>query len=145
MPSHHESFWNARSFAVVGHAAKARFPVLTYRGLRKSKRVVYPVDCDTGTIDGDRVYPDFASLPQPVEAVVIEVPREETRDWVERAANAGIRDVWIHMMRETPEAVALASARGLSVRTGTCAVMYVTPGLSYHCVHKWIQQLRGKY
>ena len=28
---------------------------------------------------------------------------------------------------------------------GTCAVMYVTPGFTYHSVHKWIMKLVNKY
>jgi predicted CoA-binding protein len=119
--------------------------VITYQALKKTGRIVYPVDSDGRTIEGVRAYPDLASLPEPVEAVVIEVPKDETRVWVERAARAGIKEVWIHMMRDTPEAVALANERGLNLRTGTCAAMYVTPGLSYHCAHKWIQQIRGRY
>jgi len=39
----------------------------------------------------------------------------------------------------------LARARGLDVRTGTCAVMYVKLGLSYYSVHKWINRALGKY
>ena len=76
---------------------------------------------------------------------MIEVPKEETRDWVERAADAGVRDVWIHMRRETPEALALAQERGLDLRFGTCAVMYVTPGFTYHAIHRGIMKLLRKY
>lgn len=79
------------------------------------------------------------------EAVVLEVPKEETRDWVARIAERGIKDVWIHMNRETPEALELAKKSGMNARSGTCAVMYVTPGFTYHTIHKWAMQLAGKY
>jgi hypothetical protein len=49
------------------------------------------------------------------------------------------------MGRETPEALALARDRGVEVLTGTCAAMYVKKGLSYHSLHKWINQAIGKY
>ena len=61
------------------------------------------------------------------------------------AAQAGLRDVWIHMAHDTPEAVTLAKESGINLRTGTCAVMYVTPGLTYHSLHKAIMKLAGKY
>ena len=80
-----------------------------------------------------------------MEAAVIEVPPEETRDWVARAADAGIRHVWIHMGRETPEAIALAEERGLEILTGGCAVMYVKQAFSYHTIHRWLTQLAGRY
>jgi hypothetical protein len=39
----------------------------------------------------------------------------------------------------------LAKERGLNVQTGTCAVMHLKPGVSYHSLHKWINQALGKY
>jgi predicted CoA-binding protein len=145
MTSAHERFWENESFAFVGDKAGRGFPSLSYRELRNQGKTVFPVDASTDEIEGDRSYPDLKSLPQKVDAVVLEVAPEQTRDWVERAADAGVRDVWIHMGRDTPEALALANERGLNVLTGTCAVMYVKQGFSYHSLHKWINQLTGRY
>ena len=145
MASDYETFWENSSFAVVGHAAKKNFPRLTYRGLKKLRKVVFPVDPSAGEIEGDRAYADLEALPEKVDALVLEVPREETRDWIARAAEAGIDDVWIHMQRDTPEALTLAKENGMNVRSGTCAVMYLTPGLTYHSIHKWIMKVAGKY
>jgi predicted CoA-binding protein len=143
--SNYETFWDNSSFAVVGHAAKRNFPRLTYRGLKRLGKIVFPVDPSADEIEGDKTYASLEALPEKVDAVVLEVPKEETRDWVERAAQAGIKDVWIHMQRDTPEALELAKAKGVNARSGTCAVMYVTPGLTYHSIHKWIMRLVGKY
>jgi predicted CoA-binding protein len=145
MASRLETFWDKRSFAVVGNAAKKNFPHLTYRGLKKMGKTVFPVDPSTEKVDGDTVYADLALLPETVDAVVLEVPKEETKDWVGKVADAGIKDVWIHMQRETPEALELADQRGLDVRSGTCAVMYLTPGFTYHSIHRWVMKLAGKY
>jgi predicted CoA-binding protein len=106
---------------------------------------VFPVDPSVDQIDGDRTYPDFASLPRRVDAAILETPKEDTKDWVGKAADAGIRQLWIHMTRETPEALELARERGLEVLSGTCAVMYVKRGFSYHTLHKWVNQLSGSY
>ena len=141
----YESFWENHSFAVVGHAARKNFPRLTYRGLKRLGKVVYPVDPSADEIEGDEAYADLEALPQKVDAVVLEVPKEETRDWVAKAAEAGIQDVWIHMQRDTPGALALAKEKGMDIRSGTCAVMYLEPGPTYHSIHKWIMRLVGKY
>jgi predicted CoA-binding protein len=145
MASSYETFFENRSFAVVGDTAKKNFPVLTYRGLKKMGKVVFPVDPSEAEIEGDKAYPDLGQLPGKVDAAILEVPKDDTRDWVARVADAGIKDVWIHLQRETPEALALAREKGLNVRSGTCAVMYVTPGFTYHSIHKWIMKLVGKY
>lgn len=145
MASNYETFFTAHRFAVIGRSAEKPFPILSYRGLKRRGKDVYPVDPSTPEIDGDKTYPDLEALPESVDAVMIEAPKTETRDWVARAADAGVKDVWVHMAHETPEAIALAAERGINLRTGTCAVMYLTSGLSYHSIHKWIMQGLGKY
>lgn len=145
MPSDYEKFWDSSSYALVGHSTKMPFPKLTYRALKKSGKKVFAVDPSADTIEGDHAYHDLASLPEKVEAIVIEVPEEQTQDWVAKAADTGIKNVWIHMGCETPEALRLAKERGQAVLHGTCAVMYVTPGFSFHSIHKWINKLLGKY
>ena len=73
---------------------------------------------------------------------------EEARLCVEEVAldaDAGVKEVWIHMGRDTPEALDLARENGMNARTGTCAVMYVKPELSYHSIHRWIAKRTGKY
>jgi len=145
MPTEHEEFWTNSSFAFVGHSTEKEFPTLSYSELKKQGKKVFAVDPSVDEIAGDKTYPDLASLPEKVDAVVLELPKPETEDWVAKAADAGIRNVWIHMNRETPEALALARERGIKIHTGTCAVMYVKRGFSYHSLHKWINQLLGKY
>jgi len=145
MPSEHEKFWENESFAFVGDSAKKPFPRISYGKLKEQGRKVFAVDPSTDQIEGDKAYPDLASLPDKVDAAVLELPKEETEDWVRKAADAGIKNVWIHMGRDTPEAVALAKEKGMNVLTGTCAVMYVIPGFSLHSIHKWINRLLGKY
>ena len=145
MRSAHQTFWDNDAFAVVGHSAVKPFPALTYHALREAPgKTVYAVDPGAGTIEGDPAYPDLASLPGPVTAVILEVPREETAAWVGRVADAGITELWIHMDRETPEALALAADKGLSVRTGTCAVQYLTGGFP-HNIHRALRKLVGRW
>jgi len=145
MSSEHEKFWSHSRFAFVGHSSVKPFPKLSYGELKKQGKTVFAVDPSVDRIADDPTFRDLDSLPEKVEAVVIETPREETEDWVRKAADAGVQSVWIHMGRETPGAIALARERGIEVLTGTCAVMYVKPGLSYHTLHKWINQAMGRY
>lgn len=144
MPSHYETFFEHESFAVVGHSAKKPFPALTYGGLKQRGKKVFAVDPSAETIEGDPAYADLEALPEKVDAVVIELPREETRDWIVKVAAAGIRDVWLHMTADTPEALELARDEGLDVRHGTCAVQYLD-GRFPHSIHKLIRKILGRY
>ena len=145
MPSKYETFWELNNYAVVGHSEKRKFPVITYRGLKKQGKTVYPVDPSIDQVEGDKTYPDLEDIEGKIDAVVLEVPKEETREWMDRVAKSGIRDVWIHMQRDTPEALALAKEAGINVRCGSCAVMYLSRGLTYHSIHKWVMKVAGKY
>jgi len=145
MPSSHESFFQNDTFAVVGHTEKKTFPKLTYNGLKTLGKKVYPVDASVPEIEGDQTYADLSSLPEKVDGVVLELPKSETCEWVEKAAEMGVKDVWIHMNCETPEAIQLAEEKGINLRTGTCAVMYVTPEFTFHSIHKWMRKMLGRY
>lgn len=145
MASAHEAFWTHSSYAFVGNSAKKAFPQISYGALKQRGTKVFAVDPSAAEVDGDAAYRDLRSLPEPVEAVVLEVPREETLDWVRQAAEVGVRNVWVHMNRDTPEAVAFARQNAINILTGTCAAMYVTPGFTYHSIHGWLNKLLRRY
>lgn len=145
MATPREQFWEKSSFAFVGHSAAKPFPAMSYGKARELGKKVFAIDASVSMVAGDKTYADFASLPTKVEGAVLEVPREDTARWLGLAADAGIRSVWIHMNRETPEALELAKRRGVEVHTGSCAVMYLVKGPSYHSIHKWVNKLAGKY
>ncbi|MBI3948373.1 MAG: CoA-binding protein [Armatimonadetes bacterium] len=145
MPSTREEFWEFARYAVIGDSRGKPFPRFTYRGLKALGKKAYAVDPGSEEIEGDRTHPDLGALPEAVDAAVIEVPRAETAAWVQRALDAGIRNLWLHMGSETTEALALAAEKGARVETGTCAAMYVNRGFSPHAIHRWIMKLIGQY
>ncbi len=145
MASKHEQFWSHGAYAVIGHSARAPFPKLTYGALKRLGKRVVPVDPEADTIDGDKAYKSLADIPDAIDGVVIEVPPSETLGWVEQAASKGVPRAWIHMNRDTPEALAAAAAKGIEVCTGTCAVQYVTSGLNVHGVHRAMRKALGRY
>ncbi len=145
MPSKHEDFWKSASYAVVGRSEAKPFPKLTYNALKEAAGVtVFAVDPSRDRIEGDTAYDDLSSLPEPADAVVLEVPKEETAEWIGRTADAGIGHVWIHMGRDTPEALALAEDKGIEVCSGTCAVQYLADGFP-HNIHRFLRKAAGRW
>ena len=145
MPSNYETFFTGDKYAVVGNSEKMNFPLLTYRGLKNLSKMVFPVDPKADEIDGDRVYRDLNELPEQVDRIIFELPKTEMESWVRKASEAGIKDAWIHMGCDTKEVVRVSEENGINLRTGTCAVMYVTPDPSFHSIHKWIMKILKKY
>ncbi len=144
-PSRFELFWTHSRYAVVGKDAERSFPKLSYRALKELGKTVYPVLEKGGSVEGDTAFACLADLPEPVDAVVIEVPKEETEGFVRQAVGLGVPRIWIHDGRHTKEALALAEANGLEVLHGTCAVQYLTKGFSIHAIHRFFRKLSGNY
>jgi predicted CoA-binding protein len=145
MASNYETFWEKSSYALVGNSAQTSFPEISYGELKRAGKTVYAVDTSVETICGDKAYDDLESLPSRVEGVVLEVPRSESQFWVEKAGQAGVKDVWIHMGMESPEALEAGRNLGINIRHGTCAVLYLKKGFSYHSIHRAIVKLLKKY
>jgi uncharacterized protein len=145
METQNQLFFKATKFAVVGNSGEKPFPKLTFNKLNNSGKKAYPIDSSVPDIDGYATFNSFADLPEKVERAILELPKVETIDWLKKADEAGIKDIWIHMGRETPEAIQYASDHNINLRTGTCAVMYLTQGVTYHSLHKWISKLTGKF
>jgi len=144
MATAHERFWEHDSFIVAGDSANRSFPLLTYRGLKRMGKTVVALDLGGELIDGDETIRRIEDLQTPIEAAVLELPKEKTADAVGKMAEAGIREIWIHQGTDTPEALNVASDAGITVTLGTCAVMYVDC-TSYHKIHRWLWRLFGKY
>lgn len=145
MPSEYETFWAKNRYAVIGDNAKHPFPKLTFRGLKKNGKTAYPVDTSIDSIEGQPTFKSLADLPEEVEAVVIEVPKEESLRWCQEAVAHGVKDIWLHGNTDTPEVHALAKEKGLRLRSGTCAVMYLSHGLTPHTIHGFFRKLKGTY
>jgi uncharacterized protein len=145
METQNQLFFKAKKFAVIGNSGVKPFPRLTFNELKNSGKKAYPIDSSTPDIDGHTTFKSFADLPENVERAILELPIEETINWVQKADEAGIKDIWVHMGRDTPEVIQYAKDHNLNLRTGTCAVMYLKQGFTYHSIHKWISKLTGKF
>jgi uncharacterized protein len=145
MSSDYESFWTFDRYVVVGNSSRHPFPRLTYGGLKHIGKTVYAVDPSTSQLDGDPTFSSLTALPGPVQAAVLEVPPDETAVWMKKAIDAGIKEIWLHRGTDSPEAVSLARDHGVRLRHGTCAVMYLDRGLSFHSLHRFVQKLRHKF
>ena len=146
MPSDKEQFFLLNSFAVVGHSELKPFPRRSYGNLRKMGKKVYPVDLSgADRVEGDEAFASLADLPEAVEGIMVEVPRDKTMEVVKAVVDLGVKDLWLHMKTDTPEVLKLCEDEGIRVRYGTCGVMYTQQGASFHSIHKWIMKLTKKY
>jgi len=67
-----------------------------YRRLRERGYEVFAVNPNTSQVEGYRCYPDLASIPGGVQAVVIGTRPEIAEDIMRECAELGIKQVWMH-------------------------------------------------
>jgi uncharacterized protein len=99
-----------------------------YRRLRERGYEVFAVNPNTGQVEGDRCYPDLASIPGGVDAVVIGTRPEIAGDTMRECAELGIKRVWMH---RGPGAGSVSAAaadygrqHGITVIDGGCPLMF---------------------
>jgi predicted CoA-binding protein len=142
-------FLAQRRVAVTGvsrqpgnHAANA-----VYRRLRDRGYEVYAVNPNADEVEGDRSYPDLASIPNGVDAVVIGTAPAHAPATVQECIELGIGHVWFHRGPGTgsvnPEAAQLGRDNGLSVIEGGCPCMFGPTADLGHRIMRPILQLSG--
>ena len=114
-------FIRARRWAVVGASEdRSKFGNITFRELKSRGKEVLPVNPRASEVEGKPCYPDLASLPEPVERVLIVVPPKLGVGVVKQAAEAGINSVWFQPGAESEEALAYCEAQGMKAISGHC-------------------------
>jgi predicted CoA-binding protein len=134
-----------RKLAVVGVSRQGRkFGNTAFRELKAKGYKLVPVHPQAETIEGERCYPNLASLPEPVDGVLVVVPPAETEKVVREAAAAGIKRVWMQQGAESPAAIKFCQENGLNTVHGECILMFAEPTAWFHRAHRWVWKLLGK-
>ena len=95
--------------------------VATY--LQRAGYRVIPVNPKGGTVLGETVYPDLASIPMPVDLVVVFRRGQETVRMAEQAIAAKVPRIWFQLRIPAMEAAERAAAAGLEVVIDKCIKM----------------------
>lgn len=121
---------------------------VVYQRLRERGYEVFAVNPNAEEVEGDRSYPDLASIPGGVEAVVLATTPEVTEQMMSRCAETGVRFVWIHRGpgggSYSEKAVEIGRDAGLSVIPSGCPLMYGETSDGAHRAMRWVFDLVGR-
>jgi len=106
-----------------GHGSNAVYTRMRERGYE-----VFAVNPNSPTAEGDPTYPDLASIPGGVEAVVIGTRPDHAEATMREAIDLGIQQVWMHRAfgggSVSDAATALGRSHGITVIDGGCPLMF---------------------
>ena len=106
-----------------GHGSNA-----VYTRLRDRGYTVFAVNPNVAEAEGDTTYPDLATIPGGVDAVVIATSPKHAPQTMREAVDLGIRYVWMHRSfgagSVSPEATAIGRDAGALVIDGGCPLMF---------------------
>jgi len=101
---------------------------VVYRRLRERGYAVVAINPHTEQVEGDPCYPDLASVPGGVGAVVIATRPDRAPATVRECVDLGISQVWMHRGpgagSVSAEATAYGRAHGVTVIDGGCPCMF---------------------
>src|ERR1700680_4795864 len=97
MPSNVAEFLSGKRFAVAGVSRQPQQAAnAIFLKLRGSGFEVFPVNPNATEIEGARCYPDLASVPGPLDGVVIATHPRDALGIVRQCGEQGVRHVWFH-------------------------------------------------
>jgi uncharacterized protein len=125
-----DTFLASKRVAVTGvsRTPKTHGSNNVYKRLRERGYQVFAVNPNTDRVEGDQCYPDLASIPGGVQAVVIGTRPERAEKTMRECAELGIKHVWMH---RGPGAGSVSDAatgygreHGITVIDGGCPLMF---------------------
>lgn len=143
-------FLQARRLAVAGVSRQPQQAAnAVFRKLRGAGYEVFPINPQAEQVEGGvRCYADVASLPEPIEGLVIATHPDVAPDVVRQCAERGIPRVWLHRSfgqgSVSEAAVRECEARGIECIVGGCPLMFCEPvDVGHKCMRWWLQR-RGR-
>jgi predicted CoA-binding protein len=94
-------------------------------------------------LDDSVTEPRLGTLKEPVEGVIIAVPKKYSEKAVKEAIEAKIPRVWIQNGSQSQAALDLCEANSMPVVSGACVMMYAEPVKSVHAFHRRLWKLFG--
>lgn len=91
-----KSMLEKKIWAVIGaNNDPDKFGNIIFKRLKSEGYTVYPVNPMYDNVEGDKCYPDLASLPEKPEVLDMVVSPKRGKAFIEEAARLGIKNIWL--------------------------------------------------
>jgi uncharacterized protein len=132
----------------VSRKAKGHGSNVVYKRLRDRGYDVFAVNPNADEVEGDVCYPDLASIPGGVDAVVIATRPDAAEATMRECADLGIENAWMHRSfgegSVCDEATVYGREHGITVIDGGCPLMFEPTADVAHKVMRFVFTRTGK-
>lgn len=120
-----EVFLKASTFAVAGASRdRSKYGNKVFRAMVASGRTVYPINPVADEVESQPAFALIAELPAVPESLSIVTPPQITRQVIEQAIAAGVKNIWMQPGAEDDRASQAARKAGLNViDDGSCLLV----------------------
>ena len=120
-----EVFLKASTFAVAGASQdRSKYGNKVFRAIVASGRTVYALNPTAVEVEGHPAFVSIAELPVVPESLSIVTPPHVTRQVIQQAIAAGVKNIWMQPGAEDPRGSKAARDAGLNViDDGSCVLV----------------------
>jgi uncharacterized protein len=120
-----EVFLNAGTFAVSGASQdRSKYGNKVFLAIIASGRTVYPLNPTAPEVEGHPAFASIADLPVVPESLSIVTPPHVTRQVIQQAIAAGVKNIWMQPGAEDSKGIQAARDAGLNViDDGSCILV----------------------
>jgi uncharacterized protein len=120
-----EVFLKASTFAVAGASQdRSKYGNKVFRAIVASGRTAYPLNPTAPEVEGHPAFASIAKLPAVPESLSIVTPPHITRQVIQQAIVAGVKNIWMQPGAEDDQASQTARDAGLNViDDGSCILV----------------------
>ena len=116
-----EVFLKASTFAVAGASQdRSKYGNKVYRAIIASGRTAYPLNPNATEVEGGPAFASIANLPVVLESLSIVTPPQVTRQVIQQAIAAGVKNIGCNPEQKIPK-----EARPLGMLDSTSSTMEV--------------------
>jgi predicted CoA-binding protein len=132
----------------VSRTPKGHGSNVVYQRLRQRGYDVFAINPNANQVEGDPCYPNLASVPGGVEAVVVGTRPELADETMRECAELGITHVWMHRAfgegSVSDAATEFGRTNGITVIDGGCPLMFEPTADPGHKVMRFVFTMTGK-
>ena len=140
-----QNFLSAKKVAVAGVTRNPKeFGYQVFEKLKSAGKEVFIVHPVADQIAGQPCYKTISVLPAEISHLLVLTNKKATTSVVTEALAKGISSIWIQQMSDTPEAIDLATNKGINLVTGECILMHTEPVTGAHKFHRAIRRFFGR-